>query len=160
MPRSLAWELGFQDDPYDNIGRLQAELFRGSAWLLIRVFTISAGVSEQAIDYMIKNTGMAESDVVAEIERYFVMPGQALAYKVGMTKLLELRDLARTELGDQFDMREFHNVVLTNGSVPLDILEDLVRRYIAEEKAGLIRLSQGNGPATGVALSGPLPARL
>jgi len=65
-----------------------------------------------------------------------VMPGQALAYKVGMTKLLELRDLARTELGDQFDIRKFHNVVLTNGSVPLDILEDIVRQYIAEEKAG------------------------
>jgi len=77
---------------------------------------------------------MAESDVVAEIERYFIMPGQALAYKVGMTKLLELRDRARVELGDQFDIREFHHVVLTNGSVPLDILEDLVNEYIATRK--------------------------
>jgi uncharacterized protein (DUF885 family) len=62
------------------------------------------------------------------------MPGQALAYKVGMTKLLELRDLARAELGDLFDIREFHNVVLTNGSVPLGILEDLVKQYIADKK--------------------------
>jgi uncharacterized protein (DUF885 family) len=91
---------------------------------------------EQAIDYMSSNTGMAESDVVAEIERYFVMPGQALAYKVGMTKFLELRDLARAELGDRFDIRKFHNVILTNGSVPLDILEDIVKQYIADEKAG------------------------
>jgi uncharacterized protein (DUF885 family) len=83
---------------------------------------------------MISNTGMAESDVVAEIERYFIMPGQALAYKVGMTKLLELRDRARVELGDQFDIREFHRVVLTNGSVPLDILEDLIDEYIAARK--------------------------
>lgn len=79
---------------------------------------------------------MAESDVVAEIERYFVMPGQALAYKVGMTKLLELRDMAKTELGEKFDIRRFHNVILTNGSVPLDILEDIVRQYIADDKAG------------------------
>ncbi len=85
---------------------------------------------------MVNNTGIAESDVVAEIERYFVMPGQALAYKVGMTKLLDLRDLARAELGDKFDIREFHNVVLTNGSVPLDILEDMVKQYIAGKKAG------------------------
>ncbi|MDH4019622.1 MAG: DUF885 domain-containing protein [Xanthomonadales bacterium] len=132
----LAWELGFQDDPYDNIGRLQAELFRGVRLVVDTGIHYKRWSREQAIDYMIMNTGMAKSDVIAEIERYFVMPGQALAYKVGMTKLLELRDLARTELGDQFDMRKFHNVVLTNGSVPLDILEDLVRRYIAEEKAG------------------------
>jgi uncharacterized protein (DUF885 family) len=132
----LAWELGFQDDPYDNIGRLQAELFRGVRLVVDTGIHYKRWNREQAIDYMIMNTGMAQSDVVAEIERYFVMPGQALAYKVGMTKLLELRDLARAELGDQFDIRKFHNVILTNGSVPLDILEDIVTQYIAEEKAG------------------------
>ena len=132
----LAWELGFQDDPYDNIGRLQAELFRGVRLVVDTGIHYKRWNREQAIDYMIMNTGMAESDVVAEIERYFVLPGQALAYKVGMTKLMELRDLARAELGDQFDIRKFHNVILTNGSVPLDILEDIVRQYIAEEKAG------------------------
>ena len=125
----LAWELGFQDDPYDNIGRLQAELFRGVRLVVDTGIHYKRWNREQAIDYMINNTGMAESDVVAEIERYFIMPGQALAYKVGMTKLLELRDRAREELGDQFDIREFHRVVLINGSVPLDILEDLVNEY-------------------------------
>jgi uncharacterized protein (DUF885 family) len=130
----LAWELGFQDDPYDNIGRLQAELFRGVRLVVDTGIHYKRWNREQAIDYMISNTGMAESDVVAEIERYFVMPGQALSYKVGMKKMLELRDLARLELGEQFDIREFHNVVLTNGSMPLDILEDLVRQYIASKK--------------------------
>jgi uncharacterized protein (DUF885 family) len=130
----LAWELGFQDDPYDNIGRLQAELFRGVRLVVDTGIHYKRWNREQAIDYMISNTGMAESDVVAEIERYFIMPGQALAYKVGMTKLLELRDRARVELGDQFDIREFHRVVLTNGSVPLDILEDLIDEYIAAKK--------------------------
>lgn len=132
----LAWELGFQDDPYDNIGRLQAELFRGVRLVVDTGIHYKRWNREQAIDYMISNTGMAESDVIAEIERYFVMPGQALAYKVGMTKLLELRDMAKTELGEQFDIRRFHNVILTNGSVPLDILEDIVRQYIADDKAG------------------------
>ena len=130
----LAWELGFQDDPYDNIGRLQAELFRGVRLVVDTGIHKKRWSREEAIDYMITNTGMAQTDVVAEIERYFVMPGQALAYKVGMTKILELRDLARTELGDQFDIREFHHVVLTSGSVPLDILEDLVKQYIAGKK--------------------------
>ena len=131
----LAWELGFQDDPYDNIGRLQAELFRAVRLVVDTGIHNKRWSHKQAIDYMIRNTGMAESDVVAEVERYFVMPGQALAYKVGMTKLLELRELARSELGNRFDMREFHNVILTNGSVPLDILEELVRQYIADKQA-------------------------
>jgi uncharacterized protein (DUF885 family) len=131
-----AWEIGFQDDPYDNIGRLQGELFRAVRLVVDTGIHYKRWNREQAIDYMINNTGTTESDVIAEIERYFVMPGQALSYKVGMTKLLELRDLARLELGDQFDLREFHNVVLTNGSVPLDILEDLVRQYIATTKMG------------------------
>ena len=130
----LAWELGFQTNPYDNIGRLQAELFRAVRLVVDTGIHYKRWSREQAINYMITNTGMAESDVIAEIERYFVMPGQALAYKVGMTKLLELRDLARAELGDLFDIREFHNVVLTNGSVPLGILEDLVKQYIADKK--------------------------
>jgi uncharacterized protein (DUF885 family) len=132
----LAWELGFLSDPYDNVGRLQAELFRAVRLVVDTGIHYKRWSREQAIDYMQENTGMAGSDVVAEIERYFVMPGQALAYKIGMTKILELRELAKAELGDDFDIREFHNVVLTNGSVPLDILEDLVRQYIAGSQSG------------------------
>jgi uncharacterized protein (DUF885 family) len=130
----LAWELGFQDDPLDNLGRLQAEMFRAVRLVVDTGMHAKRWTREQAIDYMIEHTGMGEKEVVAEIERYLVMPGQALAYKVGMLKLVELRDRARRELGDRFDMREFHNVVLTNGSVPLEILERLVEAWIAERK--------------------------
>jgi len=130
----LAWEMGLEKDPYDNIGRLQAELFRAVRLVVDTGIHAMHWSREEAIDYMLANTGMAESDVVAEIERYFVMPGQATAYKVGMIKIVELRDYARSELGDRFDIREFHNVVLTNGSVPLDILEQLVREYVAAKK--------------------------
>ncbi|HET6591697.1 MAG TPA: DUF885 domain-containing protein [Xanthomonadales bacterium] len=131
----LAWEMGLQQNPYDNIGRLQAELFRAVRLVVDTGIHAMRWSREEAIDYMLANTGAAESDVVAEIERYFVIPGQATAYKVGMIKILELRDYAKTELGDRFDIREFHNVVLTNGSVPLDILEQLVREYVAAKKA-------------------------
>jgi uncharacterized protein (DUF885 family) len=131
----LAWEMGLQANPYDNIGRLQAELFRAVRLVVDTGIHAMRWSREEAIDYMLANTGMAESDVEAEIERYFVMPGQATAYKVGMIKILELRDYAETELGDRFDIREFHNVVLTNGSVPLDILEQLVKEYVANKKA-------------------------
>ena len=73
--------------------------------------------------------------MVAEIERYFIMPGQATAYKVGMAKILELRELAETQLGGQFDIREFHDVLLLGGSMPLDVLEARVRSWIADQKA-------------------------
>ena len=131
----LAWELGFQEDPYDNIGRLQAELFRGVRLVVDTGIHAKRWSREEAIEYMLANTGMVESDVTAEIERYFVLPGQATAYKVGMNKLLELRELAKTELGDQYDIREFHNVVLTNGSMPLYLLEELINKYIERVKS-------------------------
>jgi len=131
----LAWEMGLLEDPYDNIGRLQSELFRAVRLVVDTGIHAMRWSREEAIDYMLINTGIAESDVVAEIERYFVMPGQATAYKVGMIKILELRELAEVELGDKFDIREFHEVVLTNGSMPLDMLEEMVLQYIEAEKS-------------------------
>jgi len=126
----LAWEMGFESDPYDNIGRLQAELFRAVRLVVDTGIHYARWDRERAIDYMLANTGMAESDVVAEIERYFVMPGQACSYKVGMMKILELREFARSEMGDAFDLRDFHNVVLTNGSMPLTLLEEVVEEHV------------------------------
>ncbi len=126
----LAWELGFENDPYDNIGRLQAELFRGVRLVVDTGIHSKRWTREQAIDYMVKNTGMAKSDVVAEIERYIVMPGQACAYKIGMMKILELRAKAKSKLGSKFDLRDFHNVILKNGAVPLEVLETLIDNYI------------------------------
>lgn len=131
----LAWEMGFQNDPYDNIGRLQAELFRAVRLVVDTGLHAKRWTREEAIDYMLANTGMAESDVISEIERYIVMPGQATSYKVGMIKILEVREKAKTALGDKFSLPEFHDVVLKNGAVPLDILERLVDKYIAEKLA-------------------------
>ncbi len=131
----VAWELGFQDNAFDNIGRLQAELFRGVRLVVDTGIHSKHWTREQAIEYMSANTGMTESDVVSEIERYIVMPGQACAYKVGMMKILELRAKAKKELGERFDIRDFHDVVLKNGAVPLDILEIFIDDYIADNKS-------------------------
>ena len=126
----VAWEQGLMPTPADNIGRLTAELFRAVRLVVDTGIHHKRWTREEAIDYMQANTGMAESDVVSEIERYIVMPGQATAYKVGMMKILELRQKAMDSLGDQFDIRDFHDVVLKNGAVPLDILERLIDEYI------------------------------
>ncbi|MEW9797327.1 DUF885 domain-containing protein [Alteromonas sp. CYL-A6] len=131
----LAWELGFQNDPYDNIGRLQAELFRAVRLVVDTGIHHKRWTREQAIDYMKSNTGIAESDVVSEIERYIVIPGQATAYKVGMMKILAVREKAKAALGDKFTLGEFHDVILKNGAVPLDIMERLVDQWIAAELA-------------------------
>jgi len=131
----VAWELGLMPTPADNIGRLAAELFRAVRLVVDTGIHHQRWTREEAISYMTANTGMAESDVVSEIERYIVMPGQATGYKVGMMKILELRQRSMDALGDKFDLRDFHDVVLKNGAVPLDILERIVDEYIEETKA-------------------------
>jgi uncharacterized protein (DUF885 family) len=131
----VAYELGLMPTNADNIGRLTAELFRAVRLVVDTGIHHKRWTREEAIDYMLANTGMAESDVVSEIERYIVLPGQATAYKVGMMKILELREQAMNELGDKFDLRDFHDVVLKNGAVPLDILERIVNDYIEATKS-------------------------
>ena len=129
----LAWELGFyKNDPFGNLGRLQAEMFRAVRLVVDTGIHYKKWTREEAIDYMILNTGMTTTEVATEIERYIVMPGQACAYKIGMLKILELRENAKKKLGSQFDLKEFHNVVLKNGAVPLDILEEIIGNYITE----------------------------
>ncbi|MDX1570625.1 MAG: DUF885 domain-containing protein [Xanthomonadales bacterium] len=127
----LAKELGFLADPFDDLGRLQAEMFRAVRLVVDTGIHAKQWSREDAIAYMLDKTGMPEGDVIAEIERYFVNPGQALAYKVGMLTLLELRADARAALGEHFDMGEFHDVVLGQGSLPLMLLEREVQQYIA-----------------------------
>jgi uncharacterized protein (DUF885 family) len=129
----LAWELGFEKDPYDNLGRLQDELMRAVRLVVDTGLHAKRWTREQAISYMAGATGMPQADVVTEIERYIVMPGQACAYKTGMLRILDLRQRAQERLGDRFDLREFHDAVLENGAVPLVILDQLVDEYIAEE---------------------------
>ena len=128
----LAWELGFyENDPFGNLGRLQAEMFRAIRLVVDTGIHYKKWTREEAIDYMVENTGTTTSEVTTEIERYIVWPGQACAYKIGMLKILELREKARQELGNQFDLREFHNAVLKNGAMPLDILEKIINNYIS-----------------------------
>ena len=127
----FAREMGlYQDDPYGDLGRLQAEIFRAVRLVVDTGIHFKRWTREQAIDYMVAHTGMGRSEVVSEIERYIVMPGQACAYKIGMLKLQELRERARTRLGARFTDREFHDVVLGGGSLPLDILDEQVEAWI------------------------------
>jgi uncharacterized protein (DUF885 family) len=130
----LAWEAGYEKDPLDDLGRLQAELFRSVRLVVDTGLHAKRWTREQAIDYMMATTGMSEGDVVVEIERYLVLPAQALAYKVGMMKILELRSRAKNALGSKFDLREFHDEVLRNGAMPLGVLERVVDDYVARKK--------------------------
>jgi uncharacterized protein (DUF885 family) len=122
----LAWELGFQNNPLDNLGRLQAEMFRAVRLVVDTGMHAKKWTREQAIQYMLDKTGQPEGDVIGEIERYLVNPGQALAYKTGMLKILELREKMKQKLGDKFDLKEFHNQVLAAGPMPLPVLEKRV----------------------------------
>jgi uncharacterized protein (DUF885 family) len=131
----LAWELGFEKDPLDNLGRLRDEMMRAVRLVVDTGIHYKRWTREQAIQYMMENTGMAESDVTAEIERYFVDPGQALAYKVGMLKILQLREKAKAELGEQFDLAQFHDQVLDNGALPLELLERVIDDWVATTKS-------------------------
>ncbi|GAA5445198.1 hypothetical protein Misp06_03395 [Microbulbifer sp. NBRC 101763] len=130
----LAKEMGFQDDPYDELGRLQDEMLRAVRLVVDTGIHHKRWGRKEAIEYMVEKTGMARTEVTTEVERYFVMPGQAVAYKTGMLKILELRERARQELGNKFDIREFHDVVLTNGAVPLMVLEQLIDQWIVNKK--------------------------
>ncbi len=132
----LAWELGFQNDPLDNLGRLRDEMMRAVRLVVDSGIHHKRWTREQAIAYMLENTGMGEGDVTAEIERYFVAPGQALAYKAGMLRILAMRDKAKAELGDRFNLADFHDAVLTSGSLPMALLERVVDDWIAAKKAG------------------------
>jgi len=130
----LAWELGFEKDPLDNLGRLQAEMFRAVRLVVDTGLHRKRWTREQAIQYMLDKTGMGEAEVTAEIERYLVWPGQALGYKLGMLKILELRDFAKAELGASFDIRQFHDQVIGAGAMPLPVLDARVRAWVAVQK--------------------------
>ena len=131
----VAAEAGFHKDPLTDLGRLQAEMFRAVRLVVDTGMHSKRWTREQAIDYMLEHTGMGQDEVTAEIERYLVNPGQALAYKVGMNTILSLREKARTALGAKFDIREFHDEVLKNGSMPMSILERVVDDWIAKKKS-------------------------
>ena len=131
----LAKQVGWYDrDPFGDLGRLRDELFRAVRLVVDTGIHAKRWTREQAIAYMRDKTGIGEKEVRSEIERYIVMPGQACAYKVGMLKIQELRARAEKELGEKFDQREFHDAVLKNGALPLEILEEQVNKYIRQKK--------------------------
>ena len=119
-------EMGFYQDPYSDFGRLSMEIFRAARLVVDVGIHYKQWTKEQAIAYFIKNTANAEGDIYKEIERYFLWPGQATGYKIGMNKILELREKSKMKLGKKFDIRRFHDIVLMNGSVPLNVLEELI----------------------------------
>jgi uncharacterized protein (DUF885 family) len=131
----LAAEIGmYKDDPFGDLGRLEAEMFRAARLVVDTGIHAKGWTREQAIAYMVGTTGMNESEVISEVERYMGQPGQACAYKMGQLEILALRERAKTALGPKFDIKAFHAVVLENGGVPLTLLDRLVDDWIARAK--------------------------
>ena len=123
-------EIGFYQDPYSDFGRLAMELWRACRLVVDTGIHNKKWTRAQGIEYYVSNTPNAESDAIKMVERHVVMPSQATAYKIGMLKIVQLREMAKQKLGNKFDIRQFHDVVLTNGAVPLNVLEDMVNDYI------------------------------
>jgi uncharacterized protein (DUF885 family) len=131
----LAKEMGAYQDPYSDFGRLGAEIWRAIRLVVDTGLHSKGWTEQQAVDYFLANGPTSEGQVRAEIRRYIVMPGQATSYKVGMLKILELRERAKAALGDRFDIRAFHDVVLGGGALPLAILERRVDEWIAADRS-------------------------
>ena len=131
----LPKELGFYEDPYSDFGRLAMELWRAARLVVDTGLHDKQWTREEATQYLIDNTPNPEWDCIKAIDRYIVMPGQATAYKIGMIKILELRERAKAELGDAFTLAEYHDVVLKDGPLPLSTLEEKVDAWIASKQA-------------------------
>ncbi len=131
----LGLEMGFYQDPYSNFGRLSYEMWRACRLVVDTGMHALGWTRQQAIDYMAENTSATLLNITNEIDRYIAWPGQALAYKLGELKIRELRQRAEDVLDMHFDLRVFHDVLLECGSLPLDVLEDVVQKWIDEKKA-------------------------
>ena len=130
----LALEVGLAEDPYDELGILQSEIFRAVRLVVDTGMHYKRWTREEAMKYMKEKTGMSDTEVRVEIERYIVWPGQALSYKVGMIKILELRERAMQELGNKFNIKDFHSAVLDHGNPPLFIVEEMVNKMVEDAK--------------------------
>jgi uncharacterized protein (DUF885 family) len=130
---SLGKDLGLYTDPYMVFGALTAEMWRAVRLVVDTGLHSRGWTREQAIDFFRANTALGDADIAAEVERYIAWPGQALAYKVGQIRILELRRRAQQKLGPRFDVREFHEQVVASGSLPLDVLEARIERWIASQ---------------------------
>jgi len=130
----LAKDMGFYSDPYSDFGRLAMELWRACRLVVDTGIHAKQWSREQAIDYLVANTPNPENDSVKAIERYIAMPGQATAYMIGKLKIMELREFAKNALGDKFDIRDFHDQVLKNGPLPLNLLEAKIKAWVAKQQ--------------------------
>jgi prolyl oligopeptidase len=132
---SLGYELGLYKDPYSRFGALTYEMWRAVRLVVDTGMHYKGWTRQQAIDFFKANAAKTELDIVNEIDRYIGWPGQALAYKIGQLKMLELRRLAEDTLGDDFDIRAFHDTLLGGGALPLEVLEIRMQRWLAEQLA-------------------------
>ncbi|WP_088331074.1 DUF885 domain-containing protein [Lacimicrobium sp. SS2-24] len=130
----LGKEIGFYETPYDEFGRLSYEMWRACRLVVDTGMHMQGWSRQQAIDYMLENTALSAHNVTTEVDRYISWPGQALSYKLGEITIKRLRHEAEQQLGAQFDLREFHDMLLENGSIPLDVLESHVRQYIEQKQ--------------------------
>jgi len=133
---TLGYDMGFYKDPYQRFGTLNDEMLRAMRLVVDSGIHSKGWTRDQAIQYMLDNSGEGRTDATAEVERYIAIPGQAVAYKVGALKIQELRRKAEAELGPKFDIRQFHAQLLNTGALPLTILEAKIDRWIAAKKAG------------------------
>ncbi len=132
---SLGKELGIYTDPYQYFGMLSAEMHRAIRLVVDAGMHTQGWTREQAIQFSMEHEAEPEASIISEIERYMAIPGQALSYKIGQLKIIELRNKAQKELGDQFDIRKFHNQILEPGCIPLELLDQKITNWIAEQKA-------------------------
>jgi prolyl oligopeptidase len=139
----LGQDVGLYTDPYSRFGKLTYEMWRAVRLVVDTGMHDKRWTRQQAIDYFKANAAKTEADIVNEIDRYIAWPGQALAYKIGEMKILELRREAQGRLGARFDVREFHDTVLGGGPLPLDVLEGVVRRWISAAHPSSARSSAG-----------------
>jgi uncharacterized protein (DUF885 family) len=131
----LGKDVGFYKDPLSDYGRLSSELFRACRLVVDTGVHYKKWTRQQMIDFMREHSALDEPDIQAETDRYIAIPAQALAYKMGQLKILELRELAKQELGDRFDIKAFHDMVLNAGTLPLNILDARIKNWIKEQKA-------------------------
>jgi uncharacterized protein (DUF885 family) len=131
--------MGFYKDPYAHFGALNYQMWRAIRLVVDTGIHAFGWSRQQAIDYFKANSAKSEREITVEVDRYIVSPGQALAYKIGQRKFLELRERAARELGAGFDIRLFHDAVLADGALPLDVLEARIDEWIAQRKAQATR---------------------